>query len=254
MVIKLYVSSVSGNKEVKKRQMKATLILQSKGVEFQTIDISDPGRVDDRKFMQENSKAKPNARNPIPPQFFNEEEYCGDYEGFDEANETDTLEDFLKLPRGALPQVPVINHDINGLNSREVSLEPEPAHLLAKTVMPRLAAQTLQEAQVSKDNEEEEDESDEKSRLKDEDNGNGWGEEGGKGTWRDLGGGTDYQAQESDVQQANQGLTSYQPGFDNDNRTGDDNGAQGQEDHEEEEEEEEDEEAQEEEEEETGNC
>nr|CAG4638740.1 EOG090X0DPU [Cyclestheria hislopi] len=125
MVIKFYVSSISGNKEMKKRQMKAQLIMESKGVHFEVIDISDPGKESERRFMQANAKAKNNARNPIPPQFFNEEEYCGDYEGFDEANETDMLEEFLKLPHGSLPQVPIINHGPYSFGSRDVSVEKE---------------------------------------------------------------------------------------------------------------------------------
>ena len=44
-----------------------------------------------------------------------------DYEGFDEANENDCLEEFLKLPRGSLPQVPVINHSLSNFSSRDAS-------------------------------------------------------------------------------------------------------------------------------------
>lgn len=44
-----------------------------------------------------------------------------DYEGFDDANENDCLEEFLKLPRGSLPQVPVINHSLSNFSSRDVS-------------------------------------------------------------------------------------------------------------------------------------
>ena len=62
---------------MKKRQMKAQLLMESKGVEFVKIDITDPGNTDDRKFMQINAVAKNNARHPIPPQFFNEDIYCG---------------------------------------------------------------------------------------------------------------------------------------------------------------------------------
>nr|CAG4638055.1 EOG090X0DPU [Chydorus sphaericus] len=109
--------------------MKAQLIMESKGVEFKVIDIADPGCEADRLFMQKNAPAKNGARNSVPPQFFNDEEYCGDYEGFDDANENDALEEFLKLPRGSLPQVPVINHNLSNLSSRDVSLEKEVAQL-----------------------------------------------------------------------------------------------------------------------------
>lgn len=46
---------------------------------------------------------------------------CQDYEGFDEAVENDRIEEFLKLPRGSLPQVPIINHSISTHSSRDVS-------------------------------------------------------------------------------------------------------------------------------------
>jgi hypothetical protein len=47
----------------------------------------------------------PDPRHPLPPQVFNEEDYCGDFEQFELANEVDNLEDFLKLPPEERPQV-----------------------------------------------------------------------------------------------------------------------------------------------------
>lgn len=47
----------------------------------------------------------PDPRHPLPPQVFNGDEYCGDFEQFELANEIDTLEDFLKLPPEERPQV-----------------------------------------------------------------------------------------------------------------------------------------------------
>jgi len=105
---------------MKKRQMKAQLLMESKGVDFAVIDIADPGKETERKFMQTNATVKNNARNAIPPQFFNEDIYCGDYEEFDDANEMDNLEEFLKLPRGTLPQVAIITHNSAPVGSRDV--------------------------------------------------------------------------------------------------------------------------------------
>ena len=51
--------------------------MESKGVDFTVIDIADPGKETERKYMQTNAATKNNARNPIPPQFFNEDIYCG---------------------------------------------------------------------------------------------------------------------------------------------------------------------------------
>ncbi|CAH1392272.1 unnamed protein product [Nezara viridula] len=111
MVIKVYTSGISGNKEVKKRQQRIMMILDSKGINYEAIDITEPGRELDKHFMQDNAKAK-DSKHPLPPQIFNEEDYCGDYEGFDLANENDVLEAFLKLPLPATPVIeppPVVN-------------------------------------------------------------------------------------------------------------------------------------------------
>ncbi|XP_063378838.1 SH3 domain-binding glutamic acid-rich protein-like [Cydia fagiglandana] len=103
MVVKVYISGISGNKEVKKRQQRVMMILDSKNIKYDIIDIAEPGREADKDFMQNNSTSNggtvsdPNPRSPLPPQIFNDEEYCGDYDQFDMANEVDTLEVFLKV-------------------------------------------------------------------------------------------------------------------------------------------------------------
>ncbi len=47
----------------------------------------------------------PDPRHPLPPQVFNEDAYCGDFDQFELANEIDNLEDFLHLPPEERPQV-----------------------------------------------------------------------------------------------------------------------------------------------------
>ena len=56
--------------------MKAQLLMESKGVKFEVIDIADPNSEDAKIFMQKNADKK-GARHPVPPQFFQEDEYCG---------------------------------------------------------------------------------------------------------------------------------------------------------------------------------
>lgn len=99
MGVKVYISGISGNKEVKKRQQRVTMILESKNVAYSVIDITEPGKESDKEFMQQNSKTR-EAKHPLPPQIFNDETYCGDYEDFDMANELDELEKFLKVLPG----------------------------------------------------------------------------------------------------------------------------------------------------------
>lgn len=69
--------------QVKKRQQRVLMILDSKHVKYDVIDITEPGREADKDFMQNNAKSNggtvsdPNPRSPLPPQMFNDDEYCG---------------------------------------------------------------------------------------------------------------------------------------------------------------------------------
>lgn len=90
------------------------MILESKHIEHVLIDIAEPGKEPEKEFMQKNSTSlgatsgDTNPRNPLPPQFFNDDAYCGDYEGFDLANEIDEIEVFLKLQAPAPPPAPEV--------------------------------------------------------------------------------------------------------------------------------------------------
>lgn len=94
---------MSGSKEVKKRQQRVTMILDSKHIPYTIVDITEPGQEAEKDFMQKNSEhngatiSDQNPRHPLPPQMFNDAEYCGDYDDFDLANEVDNLEVFLKM-------------------------------------------------------------------------------------------------------------------------------------------------------------
>lgn len=88
------------------------MILDSKNIKYEIIDISEPGKEADKDFMQANATSKgaavasdPDPRHPLPPQIFNDSEYCGDFENFELANEIDNLEVFLKLSAEELPQI-----------------------------------------------------------------------------------------------------------------------------------------------------
>ena len=52
-----------------------------------------------RKFMREKGKKRDGQRFALPPQIFNGEEYRGNFEDFDIANEDDMLEEFLGKER-----------------------------------------------------------------------------------------------------------------------------------------------------------
>lgn len=52
------------------------MILESKNVEYEVIDITEPSREAEKEYMQLNSMAK-QSKYPLPPQIFNDEDYCG---------------------------------------------------------------------------------------------------------------------------------------------------------------------------------
>ncbi|XP_017009490.2 SH3 domain-binding glutamic acid-rich protein homolog isoform X5 [Drosophila takahashii] len=121
MVLKVYVSGMSGNKEVKKRQQRVLMILDSKNIKYDTVDITEPGKESEKELMQNKSTSSggtvsdPEPRHPLPPQLFNDEEYCGDYDAFDMANEIDTLEVFLKL----------VSADTTAVSTAQIELKQE---------------------------------------------------------------------------------------------------------------------------------
>ncbi|KYB27205.1 SH3 domain-binding glutamic acid-rich protein homolog-like Protein [Tribolium castaneum] len=89
--------------EVKQRQNRVFQILDSKNVKYQAIDITQDEHKTEKEFMQNNAKnlgatsMEPGPKHPVPPQIFNDDDYCGDYEQFEIANENSELKEFLKL-------------------------------------------------------------------------------------------------------------------------------------------------------------
>jgi len=97
--IRVFISGNSGNKEMVTHQHRILMILDSLGIDTEVIDVAGPGMEEARDFMRGNGKKKENARHVLPPQIFNGDKYCGDYDDFDVANEDDHLEEFLGIPR-----------------------------------------------------------------------------------------------------------------------------------------------------------
>lgn len=143
MVVKVYISGISGNKEVKKRQQRVLLILDSKNIKYEVIDIAEPGSEEQKDFMQNKSTSfggtisDPNPRHPLPPQIFNDDVYCGDYDQFDMANEVDNMETFLKiseikneekLENGEIQKEVSVDSSNNQQKENEVATENGSAH------------------------------------------------------------------------------------------------------------------------------
>jgi len=99
MGVKVYYSEISGNKEVKKRQQRVMMILDSKQIPYEAIDITEAGKESEKEFMMKNAKPKGDSKTVQSPQIFNDELYCGDYDDFDLANENDVLENLLHTPK-----------------------------------------------------------------------------------------------------------------------------------------------------------
>merc|ERR1719384_2136837 len=99
MGIKVYISGNSGNKEIVTHQQRILMILKSLAIEFEPVDIAGPGMDNQKDAMRASAKKKEGQRHALPPQIFNGDKYCGDYDDFDVANEDDELEEFLGIPR-----------------------------------------------------------------------------------------------------------------------------------------------------------
>merc|ERR1712126_507203 len=104
--IMIFISGNSGSKEITNRQHRILMILKSLGIAMKQVDISAPGMDEQRDFMRAGAKKKEGQRHALPPQIFNGEKYCGDYDDFDVANEDDELEEFLGIPRKTPKVVP----------------------------------------------------------------------------------------------------------------------------------------------------
>ena len=51
--------------------------LQAEKVDFIKIDVTDPKHNEDKMHMREHSKSRKEGTFPLPPQVFNDTEYCG---------------------------------------------------------------------------------------------------------------------------------------------------------------------------------
>lgn len=53
------------------------MILDSKVIPYEAIDITEPGKEGDKEFMLNNAKARGESTKIFSPQIFNGESYCG---------------------------------------------------------------------------------------------------------------------------------------------------------------------------------
>jgi len=62
---------------VKKRQQRAQMLLDSLRVKYETVDITEPGHDEEKELMKNVCKKRNNSSVALPPQFFNDDQYCG---------------------------------------------------------------------------------------------------------------------------------------------------------------------------------
>ncbi|KAG8136506.1 hypothetical protein E2320_005084, partial [Naja naja] len=89
---------------IKKKQQEVVGFLEANKIDFKEMDIACDE--DNRKWMRENvpGEKKPQNGIPLPPQIFNEEQYCGDFDSFFYAKEENYIYSFLGLapPLGSM--------------------------------------------------------------------------------------------------------------------------------------------------------
>nr|XP_031311826.1 SH3 domain-binding glutamic acid-rich-like protein 2 [Camelus dromedarius] len=97
MVIRVFIASSSGFVAIKKKQQDVVRFLEANKIEFEEVDITMSE--EQRQWMYKNipPEKKPAQGNPLPPQIFNDDRYCGDYDSFFESKESNTVFSFLGL-------------------------------------------------------------------------------------------------------------------------------------------------------------
>ncbi|XP_061560070.1 SH3 domain-binding glutamic acid-rich-like protein 3 isoform X1 [Phycodurus eques] len=91
MPVKVFYSSVSGSNSLRNDQLRIFMVLESKKIPFERVDIAqNPADKDLMRKIAGNPSA-------LPPQICNGDTYCGDMEAFNNAIEMEQLEAFLKL-------------------------------------------------------------------------------------------------------------------------------------------------------------
>uniref|UniRef100_UPI00398F5A32 SH3 domain-binding glutamic acid-rich-like protein 3 n=1 Tax=Pristiophorus japonicus TaxID=55135 RepID=UPI00398F5A32 len=89
--VQVYISSVSASREVRSTQLEVERVLEIKRIKFKQIDISVS------EALLEEMRSRIGNPNALPPQIFNGDSYCGDYQQFYDAVENEDIYHFLKL-------------------------------------------------------------------------------------------------------------------------------------------------------------
>ncbi|XP_038657471.1 SH3 domain-binding glutamic acid-rich protein isoform X23 [Scyliorhinus canicula] len=150
MVVKVFIASQSGSTAIKKKQQDVLGFLEANKIDFKEMDIA--ANEGNRKWMRENVPGEKRPQNgiPLPPQIFNDELYCGDYDAFFNAKEDHGVYAFLGLapPPGSKEahQAAIIQNgevpesdkgDLENIGENEAEKDQESVH---QTIEPEEAA------------------------------------------------------------------------------------------------------------------
>uniref|UniRef100_A0A8C0Z5C1 Guided entry of tail-anchored proteins factor 1 n=1 Tax=Canis lupus familiaris TaxID=9615 RepID=A0A8C0Z5C1_CANLF len=106
--------------QIRKKQQEVVGFLEANKIDFKELDIA--GDEDNRKWMRENvpGEKKPQNGIPLPPQIFNEEQYCGDFDSFFSAKEENIIYSFLGLAPPPGSKVTKSSEDASSLPNGDV--------------------------------------------------------------------------------------------------------------------------------------
>lgn len=63
--------------QIKKRQQRAQMIMDSLGIKYNIVDVTEPGHEKERDQLQNVCKKRNSQTVALPPQFYNDDTYCG---------------------------------------------------------------------------------------------------------------------------------------------------------------------------------
>jgi len=99
----VYMTSVSSRLQISKQQRAILDFLDARGIDYQPIDMCANTKARGQMLEKLPEDDKEEGKTILPPQVFNGEDYCGDYERFFDARECDLIYSFFKLnpPEGS---------------------------------------------------------------------------------------------------------------------------------------------------------
>lgn len=101
--IMVYMTSVSSRLQITKQQRAILDFLDARGINYRPIDMCANTKARGQMLEKLPEESKEEGKTILPPQVFNGEDYCGDYEQFFDARECDLIYSFFKLepPEGS---------------------------------------------------------------------------------------------------------------------------------------------------------